>query len=939
MISALYVDDEETLLDIAKIYLEKGGEFQIDTALSVNEALLLIGKKNYDVIISDYQMPVKDGLEFLSLIRESGNSIPFILFTGRGREDVVIQAINNGADFYIQKGGDPGSQFAELEHKIKISVDRKQKNDEILGKNRELNEINKKLEKTEEELRNKLEEVSRKKAELDESRNRLQQIITFLPDPTFAIDNEGKVIAWNSAMEDLSGAQAEEILGKGDYEYAYRLYGVKRPILIDLVLDPGIKNEYDFPLVISDGNQIFSENLFSSINGMKNVSMWYTASPLYDIDGNVSGAIESIRDITRIKLTEKLVEIQRDLGFSLGKTTTLEGAMEALLNSSLCLEEVDSGGIYIIDHDSGTMKLMASTGVSCKFRDLVSVFKMKETDSGLRKEAVDLTADDSFFMNINPGFLENEGIEYFHVVGLIFKDELLGFFVCASHSKIKISPETRTSIEALAAQASGALFRIRMSEERRKIRENLENFFDEIEDYLCVTDTSGNILMTNSALQKYTGYYEEELTGKHISVLHPPDSRDEMDIVINGILKGNLESYFVPIITKSGEIIQTETRVSPGNWGGKPAIFAVSRNISEIREAHDRLLESERRLRAVFDQSFQLAGILDRKGKILDMNKTALNIFGLDLEDLKGRYLSEWASENDRTDLPEKLRDAIGVASRGVSVKSEISIPDRDGFLRNIEFSLRAVRNEAGMVEYMIPEGIDITRRKRAESALLQANHKLILLNGITRHDILNKITPVLGYLEMTRTLYSSPEIDEVIGKMESQVLDIEKLIRFTKLYDELGAVEPVWQNLRSIFDSLRIPSGISLKTDIPEIEIYADPMLEKVFSNLLDNSIRHGKKVTKIEVSCSRTPEGTSIFWKDNGAGIPDELREKIFMRGFGNNSGLGMFLSREILSISDMEIRECGKEGQGAVFEIIVPPGGCRLMKADTGDIDNTE
>ncbi len=124
-ICVLYVDDESTLLEISKIYLERSGLFDVDTITSAPAALTLLDTKNYDAIISDYQMPVMDGIELLKAVRSSGNTIPFILFTGRGREEIVIQALNEGADFYLQKGGEPKSQFTELSHKIKIAVERK----------------------------------------------------------------------------------------------------------------------------------------------------------------------------------------------------------------------------------------------------------------------------------------------------------------------------------------------------------------------------------------------------------------------------------------------------------------------------------------------------------------------------------------------------------------------------------------------------------------------------------------------------------------------------------------------------------------------------------------------------------------------------------------------------------------------------------------------
>ncbi|MBN1432294.1 MAG: PAS domain S-box protein [Methanomicrobiaceae archaeon] len=935
MITALYVDDEQNLLKLTKIYLEKGGEFRIDTAQSVDEAFLMMDKKSYDAVISDYQMPVKDGIEFLSIIRSAGNTIPFILFTGKGREDVVIQAINNGADFYIQKGGDPMALFAELSHKLKIAVDRKKNADEIIRKNEELSKINRRLELTEEELRENLAEINRKRGELAESANQLQQIITFLPDPTFAIDTGGQVIAWNRAMEKLSGVKADEIMGKGDYEYSCQLYGIKRPILIDLVLNPGLEKEYSFPPVISDGNQIFSERSFSCIRGEKGVTRWFTASPLFDIDGKITGAIESLREVTSIKRAERLLMVQRNLGVTLGKTSTLRGAINAVLESAASLEEADSCGVYIAHGDSGLMRLEASAGVSNEYIKNVSVLKLKNSDLISKAGSEEFFIDETNLKGFNPEWMKKEGITCYHGAKLIYENKILGFLVCSSHTLKEMSPEMKASVEALATQASGAIFRIKMSEEQRKTRKNLESFFDEIEDYLYVTDSSGIILMTNSSLQKYTGYEEEELIGQHIAILHPPDYRDEIGVVLNGIFEGNLESNFIPIMTKTGEIVPAETKVTRGIWGGKTAVFGVTRNISELKKAHDRILESERRMRAVFDQSFQLAGILDKKGRVLYANRTALKLIDVDFGDIKGKYLWESGWWKDLPDMQNKIRDAVGMSSGGVTVKSEITIPDRDGFIRHLDFSLRPVRDEKGEIIYLVPEAIDITRRKKAEAALIQANHKLLLLNSITRHDILNRITPVLAYLEMAKMEGRPPKMLEVVEKLKSQVLDIEKLIKFTGLYDELGVAEPSWQDIRKMTGSLHVPRDITFKINIPGIEVYADPMLEKVFSNLLDNSLMHGKEVSEISVSCSRSSEVTSIFWKDNGRGVPEDKKETIFLRGYGDNSGLGLFLSREILSITDIRILECGKEGEGAVFEIIIPPGGCRSLKNNEKDL----
>ena len=122
IISVLYVDDEPMLLDVGKLYIERFGNFSVTTAEDAKEGLNLLNGQNFDCIISDYQMPGMDGIEFLKHFRQTDSITPFIIFTGRGREEVVINAINNGADFYVQKGGDPKSQFTDLLHKVRHAV-------------------------------------------------------------------------------------------------------------------------------------------------------------------------------------------------------------------------------------------------------------------------------------------------------------------------------------------------------------------------------------------------------------------------------------------------------------------------------------------------------------------------------------------------------------------------------------------------------------------------------------------------------------------------------------------------------------------------------------------------------------------------------------------------------------------------------------------------
>ena len=279
-ISVLYIDDEPGLLEIGKMFLEESGQIRVDTLPLASQAAERLVSSTYDAIVSDYQMPGMDGISFLKLLRARGSDIPFILFTGKGREEIVIEALNNGADFYLQKGGDPVAQFAELEHKIRLVVEQR-----------------------------------RTKNLLAESLHRIDYIIDFLPDATLAISVDGTVIAWNRAIEELTGVRKQEILGTGNYSYALPFYGKRCPVLIDLVVCDcaGIEDRYQ--QIRKNGDRIVADVKIASCNGRNNVWLWATASPLYDSKGTVIGAIESIRDATERKKLETEV---RQAGKKLG---------------------------------------------------------------------------------------------------------------------------------------------------------------------------------------------------------------------------------------------------------------------------------------------------------------------------------------------------------------------------------------------------------------------------------------------------------------------------------------------------------------------------------------------------------------------------------------------------------------------------------------------
>jgi len=151
--------------------------------------------------------------------------------------------------------------------------------------------------------------TQRKKAaeKIAAMKQRLSDVIDFLPDATFAIDNQGKVLTWNRAMEKMTGACGADMIGKGDYEYALPFYGIRRPILADLVLLADEEIEKKYPGLQREGKTLTSE-IFIPNFGPTGSFIWAKATPLYDSLGNIVGSIESIRDITDMRRTELTLE-------------------------------------------------------------------------------------------------------------------------------------------------------------------------------------------------------------------------------------------------------------------------------------------------------------------------------------------------------------------------------------------------------------------------------------------------------------------------------------------------------------------------------------------------------------------------------------------------------------------------------------------------------
>ena len=224
----------------------------------------------------------------------------------------------------------------------------------------------------------------------------------------------------------------------------------------------------------------------------------------------------------------------------------------------------------------------------------------------------------------------------------------------------------------------------------------------------------------------------------------------------------------------------------------------------------------------------------------------------------------------------------------------------------------------------------EIEERKRFEAAIRLANHKINTLSGVTRHDILNQITAIVMYLSLIRETETDAVVAGYLDKIGDVTDMIQKQIRFTHDYQNIGSGEPRWHTISAVIGEA--VAGVEQKDvlidrQVDDLEIFADSGFPKVFVNIIDNSLVHGGHVTLIRFFYYETDDSLVLCCEDNGVGIPEDSKERIFRREYFRNTGYGLFLIVEILSITGLSIKETGTPGKGARFEIHVPKGSYRF------------
>jgi len=966
LVRVLHVDDDRSLLEVTRQCLELQGPFQVDSASSVDEALELLKKGAYDAVVSDYQMPCKDGLEFLKELRLSGNTIPFLMFTGKGREEVAIKALNLGADQYLNKNGDPETVYCELGYAIIKTVERRKAETalEVLGE-------------------------------------RYRRLFESAVEGVLVNGSDGRILSLNRAAASMLGYDnLEELVGRP----AVELYVDPnvRVRLIEELVEKGRVKDRELVWKKRDGTLI---EILASITAQK------------DEKGNLLRTEGIIRDVTEKKKVEKalkeseekykaLVEqslqgilvaqgpvphivfanatMSKILGYTANEMLTFSlqqiselvypddrelffGRFKERLKgnsppSNYVIRGVRKDGTLIwLELSSSRIDYDGRPAVQAMFMD---VTQRKKAEEELRESErkfrtlFDAAMDANFVADVETGMLIDCNQAAMELVGRT-KQELVG-----KHHLI-LHPETEAKSEGFAVafkqhagEKEGQVLETQVITKTGEIkdvvvkgnivnlngRKILQGIFRDVSEQKKVERTTleiqqnfkalftGNpeavahvgpdyrILDVNRRFEMLFGYELDEIKGRNINeVVVPKDRIDEAHILDCRTEQDKHVSQDTVRLKKDGSLVPVFVSAAPITVEGRFLGYVVMyKDISDLKKAQEESEESRRHFQSLFNLMADPVAIVDAKGNVLDTTSKVQEITGFKKEELVGKNflkLKTFSAGTKATMIKNLAKRMMGMQI----APYEIEMITKDG--RKLPFEISAAKIDYKGKPADLVVFHDFSERKKLEE-------KLRVVGGLTRHDVRNKLSVITGNAYLLKMhLSGNSEVLDKLKDMETAVQQITRIFDFAKTYEMLGAEKLVYIDVeKTVEEAISLFSGLSVKLvdGCHGLQVLADSLLRQLFYNLIDNSLKYGQKTTRIRIGYERvSSEELTLVYEDDGVGIPAAEKPKLFREGYstGGSTGYGLYTIKKIVEVYGWTIQETGEPGKSARFVLTIP------------------
>ncbi len=883
-IHILLVDDEPEFAEAAARFLEREQErFAVELARDVEEAERRLEIEKFDCIVSDYEMPGRDGVEFLETVRGRDPDLPFILFTGKGSEEVASVAVSAGVTDYLQKEVGVG-QYALLANRIDNAVSARRSD--------------------------------RRRAE-----------------------TEKRLADQNRALRRLYEISAER---GGSFEQKVRE-----------ILDLG--REY---LGMQAG-------MLTRID--RGEQRWEVVE--------ISQPAEEVPVGTVAPLSETYCRkaIEADGVFAL-EDAPAEGWAEDPAYERWGHRTYIGSGVWIDDACYGTLCFVDSNRrerpfdeAQCRFVDLAShgvsselerrhYARELERHSDYTDDLLD-AIEDVFYVVGRDGYPRRWNASLSEVTGYsddeIAEMHVTEFFADGDRQRVAAAVEEvfetgQTMLEARAEMKSGECrpfehYGVRLVDPdgepilvgtgrdvtERKCREGalererdrLDSLFEHLPNPVAHGTLEGSdafILAVNPAFERTFGHGAEEVEGKRLHDIVLPDeeaaARRAEKLVHHLQEHGKLHTE---VQRKAADGLRDfRLDVTVDTQADPPEGFAIYTDITERKERERR---RERRFEAIFDHTYQYTGLLEPDGTLIEANRAALEMGGLDDEEVVGKPFWEtpWWQVDDMA--PERAREAVERAADGEFVRFETEHRTK-GENIVVDFSIRPVTDDDGEVIYLLPEGRNITEMKalqEREEALERQNERLDEFASVVSHDLRNPLNSAVTHLELARRERDSDDLEAVARAHERMKVLIEDVLSLAREGKTVTSPEPV--DLGELFEVVvyDLETGEAKLGCEAEREVWADERrLRRLLENLLLNAVEHGGE--GVEVRLGEFDEG--FYVEDDGPGIPEQDREKILEPGYSTSdegTGFGLSIAREIAEAHEWRLRVGESAEGGARFE----------------------
>ncbi|WP_321346601.1 PAS domain S-box protein [uncultured Draconibacterium sp.] len=777
------------------------------------------------------------------------------------------------------------------------------------------------------------EKVEERTKELNLKTQELEEFFSVSPDLLCIANLNGKLLKVNDAWEQLLGLSREEI---------------EQQNFMSFIHPDDIEATKDAMKYLEENDEIINFiNRYKTGNNEYRFIEWHAI-----LSNNLLYA--AAHDVTQQKLKENIESELFDLSVQLSGVSHNE--IGQAINNALerVGKFIDSDRAYVFEFDAAGKNMnntfeWCNKGISKEIDNLQNLpteifpnwMKTLRNHGNVIIPAVNQLPDE---WKAEREILEPQNIQSVLAIPMYIENELLGFIGLDSvKRKRTFSPYEIKTLNIWVNILASLINRRNAGEVLEETRQNYQTFFNTIDDFLFVFDLDGNIVNVNNTIINRLGYTPEELIGKPLHRLRPKSRQKEAEATMKKILKGEVNTCSIPLISKNGEQIMIETKTKHGLWNGQPCIFSVSKDISDI-------VISEQKFSNAFLSNASIMSIFRFDDEIvIDVNEMFLKTLEFERDEIIGKKYFDLDFIVD-LDKAEKLMKQLG---NDIPIREEeVELRTRSGIVRTILLSADPVY--IGGDKCVLAVMVDLTQRKQMEEELLSAKLEAEKANQaksefLSRmsHELRTPMNSILGFAQLLDMRVSDDKqkkgITRILSSGKHLLGLINEVLEISRI--ESGrlalSIEPV--NLHNLFNEVieiqqNYAEQMNIKLDVVEkqgaIYVRADKQkLKQVVLNLVNNAIKYNKSSGKVcllsDVYKEEDNEKVKIKITDTGAGIIATDLQKLFSpferigaeKSNIEGSGLGLAVSKKLTEAMNGQIGVESTPGEGSTFWITLP------------------